>query len=1000
MAAGCRADGPDLPRTMDARLSPQVAFRSCTPSAPPVAELQRPHCGPPPSHSERERLLPLAAAPILSTRALAAAAGLSTEARDLTRMLQSIEAGAAGRSSAEQLFARGALEHALAQAGGDAESLIHAFEHNEAGLAQDPASLVGLFNRGIIASDLGLCRLAARTWRQYLERGEQDAEPGWKEEAGRRLALLPCAGDRGAGTAPDERFQNATETLLPQWVEAREKGSFAAAETLRARIVREGDELARTGDPTVRELAQELATSAGDPGFSAAVAAYVHGRERFEKENYDAETRADFESVARSLRGHPSWLIPWSDIWLAGLDLNAGSFDAVEQRLEPLVQAPETARSPRLQGRVFWTLGLAALRSGKLQNAHDLTLQAEDEFTRGSYATAAAAMRALRAETLAMLGFAHEAWEPRILALRGLQEARGRFSFFHNALLEGAGAAQRSGFYHVTDAFLAEAVAVARSQGNATSETEALLTKAKALRQRGLHDAASRDFQRALAAIRSIEPGEVRDRFEQTAVVGLWADPAAAGRGAEAELLAAADFFAAKGPRSQQLLALRVKAEKERRDGDLNAAQSTLDAAVGVVQKLQSDIAADEAGVRQLDSVQNLFDDAIDTALAEGQPLRALDLLEAARRGEKAAGKLPSLRLAARDAPATQGAAPTILVFGLTDKSFIWWRIDGRAVRWGRRDAAPVAKAVQAVVAAAPAGRATPAELTAAYAALLADALQDLPPGRPLVLVPDGVLQRVPFAALRNPATGVRLIEDRAISLRSSLRAARAIETVSGGRRLPRSRWRVIAVGDPAFDRHRLPLSRLPGSAEEAADVAGAYGNRARLLTESAATAEAVSQAIAGAEILHLAAHATVGADPFRDAVVLAADPVRETSGLATAADLLPADSPLQLVVLSGCSTLGLQPSRSGGLLGLARAFVSRGVPATVGTLWPVDDRRLPGLMTDFHRFLLRGDSAAEALRQAQLAYLQKSPGACCDWAALQLIGDLPAEPATSPVSH
>jgi len=256
-------------------------------------------------------------------------------------------------------------------------------------------------------------------------------------------------------------------------------------------------------------------------------------------------------------------------------------------------------------------------------------------------------------------------------------------------------------------------------------------------------------------------------------------------------------------------------------------------------------------------------------------------------------------------------------------------------------------------------------------------------------------LQRVPFSALRNRETGVRLIEERAVSLRTSLRAA--LKPAAGRSPLRRGQWRVIAVGDPAFDVQRLPLARLPGAAREAEEVAAVYGQRAHLLLGEEASVEAVSRAVAAGEVLHLAAHATIGEDAFKNALVLAASPDGETSGLATADEVVPSAASLQLVVLSGCSTMGVQPSRSGGLLGLARSFVSRGIPATLGTLWPVDDRLLPALMADFHRFLLQGRSASEALRQAQLAYLAKNPDSCCGWAGLQLIGDVPAEPPANP---
>ena len=70
----------------------------------------------------------------------------------------------------------------------------------------------------------------------------------------------------------------------------------------------------------------------------------------------------------------------------------------------------------------------------------------------------------------------------------------------------------------------------------------------------------------------------------------------------------------------------------------------------------------------------------------------------------------------------------------------------------------------------------------------------------------------------------------------------------------------------------------------------------------------------------------------------------------------------------------------------MARYFIRRGTPATVGALWPVDDRLLQRLATTFHRGIAAGRSASEALRQAQIAELDQP---CCDWAALQLVGEL-----------
>lgn len=995
MGVSCQPGHPDLPRRTEARLDSQVSFQPCRPLEPPIAELRPSHCGFPPSADEKKRLLSLARAlgDTFTSRTLAASVGLSTDARDLLRLRVQILSIRA--RSAEQQLGLGALEHELAKVTGDPAYLASAFEHTEEGLAADPSSLTGLFNRGLIAADLGLCRVAAHTWRQFRER---DPASGWADEAKARLDLLPCTAPEGEAprVSPDSLFKSAIEGLLPRWVEARREGSSEAAMVL-VEIIRIGDELqARTGEPMIRELARELAT-VSDPESLAGITAHVMGRALFEAERY-GEALDKLQAAERSLRGRRRWLTAWNEVWLAGVDLNDGHFQEAESRLGRLARSPELARSPHLAGRVFWAWGLAALRSGRLETAHDRIVRADEEFQRGGYSTSTAAMRILRADNLSLLGFEREAWEPRVYALRALQDAHGPFSFFHNGLMDGATSAQQSGAPHVADAFLEEAAEVAHAQGNAMSEAETLLTKVNALRRRGAQAEGSDALRRALVAIRSLPPGIVRQRFEKTAVI--WGNPAPAGRAGEAELRAAAQFFAEKGPPALQLQALRVQAEHERRSGSLAAARSTVDTAVQVLRQLQFHIGTDEAGIRQLDSMQDFFDEAIDTAVAENQPLRALELLEAARRNgdpSTVSSEIAKLHLEKRkDSRLQKDGEFVLVVLGLTSRTFVWWRLEGDTVRWGWREAEPVAAVVRKVVDEAPSGRVKAVELEQLFVLLLGDALHGVAPGRPLVLVPDGLLQRVPFSALGNSANKDRLIEQRAVSLRTSLRAARERSRTASPTR-GRNDWRVIAVGDPAFDLKRIPLQRLPGAVHEAREVARLYGRRGTPLTGQAARADAVSRAMASSEVLHLAAHTRVSSDAFRQTLVLAESPDGASSGLVTAADLLPAKTPLQLAVLSGCSTLGLQPSRSGGLLGLARAFVARGIPAIVGTLWPVDDRRIAGLMTDFHRFLLRGDSAAEALRQAQLAYLKQHPDTCCDWASLQLVGDLPAEPAQNP---
>src|SRR5262249_4616144 len=95
------------------------------------------------------------------------------------------------------------------------------------------------------------------------------------------------------------------------------------------------------------------------------------------------------------------------------------------------------------------------------------------------------------------------------------------------------------------------------------------------------------------------------------------------------------------------------------------------------------------------------------------------------------------------------------------------------------------------------------------------------------------------------------------------------------------------------------------------------------------------------------------------------------------------------LVVLSGCET-GLGRLHGGeGLLGLTRAFFFAGARSVLVSLWPIEDRSTSALMEAFYRGLLEGLSKDEALRRAQLRFIQ-TPAVAHPffWAAFQLVGD------------
>jgi CHAT domain-containing protein len=291
-------------------------------------------------------------------------------------------------------------------------------------------------------------------------------------------------------------------------------------------------------------------------------------------------------------------------------------------------------------------------------------------------------------------------------------------------------------------------------------------------------------------------------------------------------------------------------------------------------------------------------------------------------------------------------------------------------------------------------------------------ALAALPDGTELVVVPDGVLGQVPFAALRVRAGGVRpyLVE------RFAVRQAPSLATLAAAEAVP-TRLRGAGPGTPAAELvgGALVASWWPPGAPLAwADVE--RDSVARLLGVTAlpaaeATERRISAALTTAPVVHLAAHGRASADPrwTRDSTGVQLRPAararsahvpavgdahsdRRGDGFLSAGDLLDrtAEQRLvaELVVLSACETALGAPSRTEGTLGLPRALLAAGARTVVTSLWIVDDAASAALLTAFWRHWLTDadrPSAAEALRRAQRRAARTYPPYF--WAAFQVAG-------------
>lgn len=165
----------------------------------------------------------------------------------------------------------------------------------------------------------------------------------------------------------------------------------------------------------------------------------------------------------------------------------------------------------------------------------------------------------------------------------------------------------------------------------------------------------------------------------------------------------------------------------------------------------------------------------------------------------------------------------------------------------------------------------------------------------------------------------------------------------------------------------------------------------ARILLDERATAAALREQAPGCSVVHVACHGLFRPEnPMFSAL-------RLHDGWLTAADALQLDLRGALVVLSGCET-GASRVVGGGdeAIGLPRAFLGAGADAVLVSLWLAQDDTTAALMQHWYAGVRDGQSAAAALRSAQLALTHEHPHPY-HWAPFVLVGSPSPFPEVAP---
>ena len=256
---------------------------------------------------------------------------------------------------------------------------------------------------------------------------------------------------------------------------------------------------------------------------------------------------------------------------------------------------------------------------------------------------------------------------------------------------------------------------------------------------------------------------------------------------------------------------------------------------------------------------------------------------------------------------------------------------------------------------------------------------------REIIIVPDRLFYKVPFAALEEES-GKCLSESFRIRIVPSLTTLKLIQDSPADYH---SQSGVLIVGDPKvgdvlYKGILQHVSRLPFANNEAEMIGKLFGTQPLLGKQ--ATKQAVLQNIHSVSLIHFACHGNAE----RGEILLAPPPLserKEKDYLLTMQNISKVKLRAKLVVLSCCHSAKGQISAEG-VVGIARAFLGSGARSVLAALWAIEDEATEQFMSRFYENLVRGESASESLQQAMKWMRENGFSKVTQWAPFMLIGD------------
>lgn len=884
-------------------------------------------------------------------------------------------------------------------------------------------------------------RWAAEARRRLALLAEPTSAQEWDQQR-RRVEPAALAGDEQAvaeliGSHRTAARRWLEEELFATWAEARHEGDEEAADrslTLAREVARAHGEL--TGDrlyvetvAVIEEATEEALTraevEADDRSTSveatAPLADLLTGhrayREGLEALGLEAIDRAiqRFAAAQAALHRAGSPFALRAAFQVGVCEHRKHRYAEAVDRLTALAAVAGERRYPNLQAEALWMVGLAEGSRRRFGAAQEAYSAAARLFQRTGDLDNVAGIHVLQAEILTDLGEREEAWRrlTEALALAGRLSKPGRLNQLY-AIAAVFTWGQR--LPRIALAFQDEAIRHALRWQDPLALIEAYRWRGRIRALAGDLEGAAQDLEEARRFQKDLVDPDARASVEaaiQAAAAELSAqqDPGAAVQALDESVR----LYRESGFSYPLAALLFSRARAERALGDEDSAERDLEGALASHEAAAASVGTARERISYLEQATAVFDEMVDLLLRQGRTEEAFEI-EERRRGRDLLDRLHRVERigtpAGRQALGLAAPLETVEIrramppgTALVQLALVHERLSAWVIRreslswidleWSREEVETAVERFRNDLA----RHADPPVLQEDGAALydrLIAPLGELPPS--VVLVPAGSLHRLPFAALYDRGSGRYLVEVATLGVSPSaslyarsLARDRALGRTPGSGGPPTA----LVLGAPALPRSLAGGDEpLEAAARESERIAALYPSRPGQPYLGATATEARFLTDGGAcDVVHVAAHAQVNLDrPERSRILLADDPAHPDDGALYAYEIQQHRFPrTRLVVLAGCETAGGATLGSEGVASLARPFLAAGVPAVVGSLWRVEDEPTAELMVRFHRRLLQGRSAAEALQAAQVELLAgddptlRSPAA---WAAFQVMGE------------